>query len=292
MKTHLDCIPCFFKQALDAAQLAGASQKAKKRIVCELAKILPEFPLCASPPEMGRVIYRLVRKVTGKKDPYRKVKEKSNRLALSFYPMLKKKIRHAHDQLLMALELAIAGNIIDYGVKNSLNVNKELKKILNEGNRLAKNGKKVLFRYAAFKRALQKAKTVLFLGDNAGEVVFDKILIEEIKRLDKNKIIIYAVKEEPIINDALLQDAYRAGINQVAEVITNGLDAPGTILRLCSDEFKRIFKKSDMIISKGQGNFESLSKERRPIFFLFMAKCAVVAKDVGCRVGDIILLKN
>ncbi len=292
MKTYLECIPCFFKQALDAARLAKAGPGVKKQIICEVANALQSFPMDASPPEMGMVIYRLVKEHTRKKDPYKKVKDKSNRFALSFYPLLKNKVRRADDSLLTALELAIAGNIIDYGVKNSLDVDKELKKILHEEKKVIKNENRALFCYEEFKRRLSKADSILYLGDNAGETVFDRIFIEEVKRLYARKRIIYAVKEKPVINDSLVRDAYKCGIDKVAEVISNGIDAPGTILRLCSPGFKAIFKKADMVISKGQGNFESLSREKAPISFLFMAKCPVVAEDVGCNIGDIILLNS
>ena len=289
MKTYLDCIPCFFKQALEAARLAKAGPKTQKRILDKLAKSILNFPLTSSPPEMGRVIYGLVRKETGKGDPYKKLKAKSNTLALKLYGRLKKKVSSSRDRLLAALELAIAGNIIDYGAKNSLNVDKELKKILSEEHETIKKENKAIFNYPEFKHALKNAETILYLADNAGETVFDRILIEEIKRLDKNKKIIYAVKEKPIINDALMEDAYRCGINKVASIISNGLDVPGTILSLCSKEFLKFYKEADMIISKGQGNFEALSDAKKPIFFLFMAKCPVIAKDVGCSIGDIIL---
>ncbi|MBL7198412.1 MAG: DUF89 family protein [Candidatus Omnitrophica bacterium] len=292
MKTYLDCIPCFFKQALEAARIAGASQRTQKKILDELAKTLPKFSLNSSPPQMGRVIYGLVRKITRKKDPYKKVKVKSNRLALGLYGKLKNKVSASSDRLLMALELAIAGNIIDYGVKNSLNVDKELKKILSEENKIIKSEKKELFSYPKFSSALKNAETILYLGDNAGEVVFDKVLIEEIRRLDRNKKIIYAVKEEPIINDALAEDAYACGIDEIAEIISSGLDSPGTILSLCSKDFLRIYRNADMVISKGQGNFEALSGAKRPIFFLFMAKCSAMAQHMNCNIGDIILLYN
>ena len=292
MKTYLDCVPCFFNQALEAARIAGASPQVQKIILGELAKALVKFPLSATPPEMGRIIYGIVKEKTRKKDPYSKLKAKSNRLALSFYDKLKAKIENSQDRLLMAIELAIAGNIIDYGVKNSLNVDKELKKILAQESKIIKNENKSLFRYEAFKRALSKARSILYLGDNAGEIVFDKVLIEEIKRYDQDKKVIFAVKEEPIINDALAHDAYYCGMHKVAEVISSGIDAPGTIISLCSNRFKAVFKSADMVISKGQGNFESLSREKGPIFFLFMAKCPVVAKHVGCNIKDIILLKN
>ncbi|MCK4859503.1 MAG: DUF89 family protein [Candidatus Omnitrophica bacterium] len=292
MKTYLDCIPCFFKQALEAARMTGASEKTQKRILNELAKALPNFSLASSPPEMGRVIYGLVRKITKKGDPYISIKKKSNKLALSIYDKLKTKVRCFHDGLLMAVELAIAGNIIDYGVKNSLDVNAEITKILNKEDKSIKKESRAIFDYPGFKTALKKAKTILYLADNAGEVVFDRILIEEIKRLDEEKEIIYAVKEKPIINDALAEDALVCGIEKQAKIISSGSDAPGTVLSLCTKEFLKVYKKADMVISKGQGNFEALSKAKRPIFFLFMAKCPVIAQDVGCKLGDVILFYN
>lgn len=290
METYLDCIPCFFKQALEASRIAGASQKTQKKIFDKLSGSLSRISLSSSPPEMGRIIHGLVREITSQNDPYKKIKDKSNKLALKLYDRLKHKASRSDDRLLTAVELAIAGNIIDYGVKNSLDVNKELNKILNEEKRILKKEDSLLFRFRYFKEVLSKAGNILYLADNAGETVFDRILIEEIKRIDRNKKITYAVKEKPIINDALVEDAYRCGINKIAEVISCGSDAPGTILSLCSEDFLKIYKETDMIISKGQGNFEALSQEKRPIFFLFMAKCPVVAKDVGCNLGDVILL--
>jgi len=127
------------------------------------------------------------------------------------------------------------------------------------------------------------------LGDNAGETVFDRILIEEIRQIDKNKKIYYAVKAQPIINDALFEDARVCGIDSSAEIISSGSDAPGTILEICSKEFLDIYKQADMVISKGQGNFEALSCPGRSVFYLFMAKCSVIARYVGCDIGDIIL---
>ena len=289
MRTYLDCIPCFFKQALEAGKIAGASKVTQKRILDKLAKDFPKFSLSASPPEIGRDIYAIVRKITKKKDPFAKIKAKSNTLALNIYKKLKNKVAHSSDRLLMATELAIAGNIIDYGVKNSLNVDTELARILAEENRSIKQESKVTFDYNSFKRALKKSHTILYLGDNAGETVFDRVLIEEIKRDDKNNNITYAVKKSPVINDALIKDAIDCGIDKSAKIISSGSDAPGTVLSLCKKSFLNLFNKADMVISKGQGNFEALSGSKRPVFFLFMAKCPVVAQHVGCKVGDIIL---
>jgi uncharacterized protein with ATP-grasp and redox domains len=292
MKTYLDCIPCFFKQALEAARLAGASAKTQKRVIDELAKALPEFPLTSSPPEMGRIIYQLINKITRTKDPYLALKDKGNQLALDMEHALRKKINNSHDRLLTATELSILGNIIDYGAKNMLDVEAEMAKILEEENRVKTLADKDNFHYMQFREGLGEARTILYLADNAGEVVFDKILIEEIRRYAGNKKIIYAVKEKPIINDALIDDAYVCGMPEIAGVISCGADAPGTILSLCSRKFLEIYNRAEMIISKGQGNFEALSLEKRPIFFLFMAKCPVIAREVGCNVGEMILIGN
>ncbi|MCF7886854.1 MAG: ARMT1-like domain-containing protein [Candidatus Omnitrophica bacterium] len=290
MKTYLDCIPCFFKQALDAARLAKASEIVQRELLISLSKELEKFSLDSCPPQMGKFIYNKVRDITKKRDPYKKIKEKSNKLTLSVYPKLKDKVKKAKDSLLFSLELAIAGNIIDYGVKHSLDVDKELDNILAKEDQTIKHESKTIFNYPEFKKELDQSKTILYLADNAGEVVFDRILIEEIKKSYPDKEIFYAVKEKPIINDALAEDAYFCGIDRQAKIISSGSDAPGTIFSFCSKYFLDIFKNSDMVISKGQGNFESLSKEAsRDVFFLFMAKCPVVAKDINCQLKDIIL---
>lgn len=292
MKTYLECIPCFFKQALEAAKLSGADEKTQKKILDKIALQLPVFSMASSPPEMAKVIYGIIRDLTGEADPYAKIKEKSNNLALGIYPRLRGKVESSRDRLLAAVELAVAGNIIDYGVKSSLNVKKELDSILAKEDNAIRKESGSIFNYGSFKRALRDARTVLYLADNAGEVVFDRILIEEIKDAYKNKNILYAVKEKPIINDALREDALIAGIDKKATIVSSGLDAPGTVLSLCSKKFLKAFGRADMVISKGQGNFEALSDCKRDIFFLFMAKCQVIARDVKCRLGDVILLHN
>ncbi|KPK97897.1 MAG: hypothetical protein AMJ95_06815 [Omnitrophica WOR_2 bacterium SM23_72] len=290
MKTYLDCIPCFFRQVLEGARTVQASPRQQKRIIDGFARKIPKISLESSPPEIARLGYALLKKISPNKDPYKQIRQKSNRIALRLLNRLRDKVNHSQNRLLTALELAIAGNIIDFGVKNNLKVNEELKRIIAHESKSIH--KKSLFHYEKFKRALKEAKNILYLADNAGEVVFDRVLVEEIKKEYPDKDIYYAVKERPIINDALFEDAKVCGIDKVARIISNGTDAPGTILALCSKEFKQIYKSADMIISKGQGNFESLSQEKRPIFFLFMVKCPVVAEGTGCKMGDIVLFYN
>ncbi|MBU0579685.1 MAG: DUF89 family protein [Candidatus Margulisbacteria bacterium] len=292
MKTYLECIPCFFNQALKAANTAGANDIKKKEILDEIAKIVPKFSLKASPPEMAQIVHRIVRTISGNKDPYRKAKEKSNKLTLAAKDKLRIKIENSNNRLLTAVELAIAGNIIDFGPKSDLDVDSEINRILNEEKQTIKKENKALFQFKEFEKALKKAKTILYLGDNVGETIFDSLLLEEIKQVFPEKDIKYVVRATPIINDALYEDAYKAGIDKYAEIINSGVDSPGTVLSLCSKEFLQKFKQADLIISKGLGNYEALSHEAGPIYFLFMTKCPVIAKHLNCNIGNVILKKG
>jgi uncharacterized protein with ATP-grasp and redox domains len=292
MKTYLDCIPCFFKQALEASRIAGADEELQRQVLEAVAGALPEFPLEASPPEMGRIIYGLVKAYTGSDDPYRRIKEQSNRLALSIYDKAVDILARSNDRLTNAVAMAIAGNIIDFGVSNTLDIGVELERILAAERNTIDTEDRTFFDIDSLRETLAGARSVLYLGDNAGETVFDRILMEEIMRMDETKTIAYAVKERPIINDALEKDAVDCGIDAVAEIVSSGSEAPGTIPALCSAEFMTRFRTADIVISKGQGNFEGLSDVGRPVFFLLMAKCPVIAADIGCQVGDIVLLHH
>jgi len=279
MKTYLECIPCFLRQSLEAAKLAGVDEDAQKKIMDEVSVLLPGFSLNVTPPEIARTVYGIVDKYTGGEDAYKTVKEKSNAMALELYPRLKKVVEGSSDVLLSGLRLAVAGNVIDYGVPRSFDVEKEIEECLEKDF--------AVFDYDHFSAALRAAKNVLYLLDNAGEIVFDKILIEEI-----DKDIICAVRGKPIINDVTMEDARRVGLDKVTTVISSGSDVPGTVVSECSKEFREIYERADLIISKGQGNYETLADEPKPIFFIFKAKCPVVARHMNCAVGDIILKRQ
>jgi len=291
VETYLDCIPCFYKQALVAARKSGADKSEQKRILDEVARIIPEFPLSKPPVEMARSIYGMIRERTGEEDPYREEKRKSNRMAMEIYPDLKRKVEEAPDPLLAAVEMAIAGNVIDYVSRDTLDLSAKLSEIISREEESIKRESSRDFNYDSFRCELDRAGVVLYLADNAGETAFDRILIEEIKRLWEDKEIIYAVKDRPIINDAVMDDALFCGIDKSARVISSGSDVPGTVLAFCSEGFMDIFSEADIIISKGQGNFEALSGTSAPIYFLFLVKCPVIAADAGCSLGDVILRK-
>ena len=290
MRTYPGCIVCFFRQALETAKICGADEKTQNRILIELSKKVPDFSLTSSPPEMGRLVHRLVADITRCKDPYLEIKQESNKFAFSIYSELKERIASSPDPLLEAVEISIVGNIIDYGIHNSDDIAGRVKELLTKEKQAVKAEEEKLFNYPAFKTALEQADNILYLGDNAGEIVFDRLLIEEMKRLYPDKRIIFAVKGGAIINDALMADAEECGITGITQVISNGADAPGTLLSLCSPEFLKAYNQAQLIISKGQGNFESLSSEKKPIFFLLMAKCPVVAAHIGCEIGTYLLL--
>ncbi len=294
MKTYLECIPCFFRQVIETLKICDVDEPTRYQTVLELADKLKTFSLESSPPEIAREIHKILKKTTGDDDLFREIKIKSNNLVLSIYDRLKQKIYSSKDKLLTAVELAIVGNIIDYGVKKTLDVESEISKILDVEHKAIKATDERLFEYKKFKETLINSNVVLYLADNAGEIVFDRLLIELIKSEYPDKKIIFAVKEKPIINDALMKDALDCRIDEVAELISSGSDAPGTVLSLCSDEFIRIYRSADMIISKGQGNFEALTDADRPIFFLCMVKCQVIADDISktiaeCEIGNVIL---
>ena len=276
MKTYLDCFPCFLNQALRAARIATDDEKKIKKVLDEVGMMLVNIPLESTPPESGRLIYHKVSEITGNLDPYREIKRESTKKALSLYPSLKSEVEKSNDRLLTAVRIAIAGNVIDFGPNLDFNLKHDVKEILDKDF--------AIFDYNEFKDRFNEAHEILYIGDNAGECVFDRILIEEMK-----KPVVYVVRDVPIINDATYEDAVQAGIDQVATILSSGTDAPGTILKTCSAEFKKIYDSSEFIISKGQGNYEALSNERHPIFFLLKIKCRVIADDIGVGEGEIIL---
>ncbi|MEA2082075.1 MAG: ARMT1-like domain-containing protein [Elusimicrobiota bacterium] len=289
MRTFLDCIPCFYRQALDASRLAGATEENQKLILDELASVLPGIEMASPPPEIAISIYSIVNRVTGHTDPYKELKNKGTDLALEIYGRMKDMVSSSADPLKIAAELAIAGNIIDYGAQYSFSLEEEIEKILADFSQSSSNGNYAVFDFDDFKKQLGRSESILYLADNAGETVFDRILIETINDIYGGRKVIYAVKEKPVINDAVTGDAVRAGVDSCAEIVSSGSYAPGTLLSVCSPEFLKIFEKADMVISKGQGNFEVLSDVKRSVFFMFRAKCAIVARDIGCRIGDAVL---
>jgi uncharacterized protein with ATP-grasp and redox domains len=276
MKTYLDCIPCFFKQALFAARAAVDDEETIKKVLDRVGTLVAEIPMYNSPPETGLEIYRIVREVTGVDDPFADLKAESIRTALALYPQFKQRVEASEDPLETALGLAIAGNVIDFGANPDVQLEKEIHETLQQEPTINDS--------PMFKERLKSARSTLYVGDNAGETVFDRILIETMATP-----VTYVVRERPIINDATLEDAIESGLDQVADIISSGWDGPGVSLRGGSETFLRHYKHADLVISKGQGNYETLSGEQGPVFYVLKAKCPVIARDLGVQKGDTVI---
>ena len=284
MKTYVDCIPCFLRQALEAARATTDDENIHRQVLNSVASLIPTLSLNITPPEVGQQVYRIVGDITGNKDPFRKMKGQANQLALSLYPRLKKAVADSDDPLLTACKLAIAGNSIDLGPGPSYG---DLNCIVEA----ALASPLSIDDYHEFRDSVNNRQRILYLGDNAGEIVFDRILIEELRQI-KALDIDFVVREKPIINDATLSDAISVGMDKVARIISSGSDAPGTILSQCSPQMLTLYHSADIIIAKGQGNYESLNGEQKNIFFFLKAKCPLVARLLGVSVGDTILKRQ
>jgi len=283
MKIFLDCIACFVRQALDSARLATGDEQIHEKVVREVLSLAADLDMNQSPPVIGQRIHRLIRELIGNSDPYRELKQRFNRLALRLCAELEERLRTSEDPLETAVRLAIAGNIIDLGVKTSI-AESDIEKIIRDCLTADFDGQQV----EGFRNSVSRAGEIMYLADNAGEIVFDRLLIEQ---LPCEKVTV-VVKGRPVINDATMEDAEFAGLTKIVEVIDNGSDAPGTILKSCSQAFRNRFEDADLIIAKGQGNYETLSDVDKNIFFILKAKCPVIARDLGCEVGEMILREN
>jgi uncharacterized protein with ATP-grasp and redox domains len=280
MRIFLDCIPCFVRQALDSARLATDDEQIHEKVVREVLRLAVDLDMSQSPPAIGQKIHQLIRKLIDNTDPYRELKQRFNRLALRLCAELEERVRISEDPLQTAIRLAIAGNIIDFGVKTSIKES-DIEGIVKDCLTADFDNQQM----EGFRNAVGGAEKILYLADNAGEIVFDRLLIEQ---LPAEKVTV-AVKGVPVINDATIEDAEFAGLTEMVEVIDNGSDVPGTILETCSRTFQARFEDADLIVAKGQGNYETLSDADKNIFFILKAKCPVIARDLGCEVGEMIL---
>ena len=280
MRTYLECIPCIIEQTIRIARQMTRDEKERELLLHEVLKTLGGISYNQTPPYLGREAHRVIRHVLDNRDPFLKLKREFNQVAKGLYPSLKDKVNGHPDKFARAVRLAIAGNVIDFGPGHHFELMKTIEEVLGK--------KPAVDHTESLEQDLNEASTVLYLGDNAGETFFDKILIEQMPRLD----VYYAVRGSPVINDATSEDAYYAGLDRVAKVVSNGSDAPGTILEDCSQRFRRLFDRADLVIAKGHGNYETLNEVRgKKLYFLLMVKCKIIARDLGCSVGDFVVKK-
>jgi hypothetical protein len=285
MKVHYECAACFLRQTREALDLATDDESLKMEVTEKVVKLVSEtFRRGAVSNFIGTEVHRTIKNETGNNDPYHKEREISNDIAADFLPQVEK-ILGENNKLKNYVKVAIAGNVIDFG---ALGLEMDMESLI------VKTMKKdpTIDNTEELENELKISKTVLYLADNIGEIVFDKILIEKIKGYDVDVTV--ALKEKPILNDACIGDALKIGLDKVAKLTSTGTDSIGIIEEDVSPEFMELYNKSDMVIAKGLGNYEGLGEmdlKDKPVYCLLNAKCNPVARDIGVNLGDNIVLK-
>jgi hypothetical protein len=285
MKVHYECAACFLRQAREALDLATDDDSLKMDVTEKVTKIVcRNFHPSAASNVIGTEIHRTIKRETKNSDPYSYQRDLCNEIAMKILPKVQK-IVEDKDGLESYLKAAIAGNIIDFG---AMGLDADMESIvthaMNKG--FAVNDSKKL------EEELKRAKTVLYLADNIGEIVFDKLLIKKLHEYDVDVTV--ALKENPILNDACMEDALKIGLDEVAELTTTGTDSVGVIYSDVSPQFRKAFDAADMVIAKGLGNYEGLGEMDlgdKPVFSLLNAKCDPVAREIGVKKGDNVVLK-
>lgn len=254
------------------------------QILHEILPLIPNLDPQGTPAENSTLILWKVNELLGITDPFAKAKKESNELALNLLPQLRERIIQSSDPLYTALQVSVAGNIIDLGIFKDFDVEASIQEALEK--KFAHDD------YPSFKEKLKGAREVMILGDNSGEIAFDKLLAEQLKASGVR--VTYVVKESPILNDATWEDAECVEMKDVATVMSNGSGFLGTVMKTCSEEFRTALKQADLVISKGQANYESLesaSEAGEKTYFLLRAKCEVVAESLRAKLGEMAFKK-
>jgi uncharacterized protein with ATP-grasp and redox domains len=284
MKATPACIPCYLKQALSAAREITSDPEEQRRAVNEASRLLPQLSMDDTPAYNSTLVLWRAQEVLGNDDPFLSKKRHYNDLALGMYSQLKSLVQSSNQPLGTAVRVAAAGNVIDLGIMGGENVD-----LVDAVNEVIAEGFAV-DHCDELERRVSANKRLLYLLDNAGETVFDRVLIEELST--RGPEITAVVKGRAILNDATMEDAQFVGLDQVCRLVSNGSPMVGTDLDSCSEEFRRLFAEADLIVSKGQGNFETLNETSRPILFVLKAKCPEVGRELGVDMGDMVAKLN
>ena len=285
MNISKECYLCIYKQVFKLADKFCENDKCASRILREGARILSKYDINVTPPEIAAEEYGKVSELLGVEDLFEEEKKEAIKEALRFKPMLKLRLLESKNPLYDACKIAVAGNVIDLGVHHEYNLEEEIQKIFEMD--FKKND------FDEFKTNVEDSQSICYLADNAGENVFDELLIETIKEVNPDVKVYYFVRGRPVINDVTIKDLVGLEILELAEVVDTGVPTPGFHLKFANEISKKLFFEADMVISKGMGNFECLFDEcGREVFYLFKVKCEVVARASGAEVGDYMLFKG
>ena len=285
MKISYECGPCFLRQAKEAMDLSTDDENLKMELMEDIFNFLSDnFKLDTNSNSTGSAMHNMIKEKTGCRDPYHKEKIEGNEIALKYLPDVKKIIEQ-DDSLENYVKIAIIGNILDFG---AFTLDDDIESVIKEALQKDLAVKDI----EEFENSLKKHDRVLYLVDNTGEIVFDKLLLAKIREYDLD--ITIAVKSEPILNDACMPEALDAGLDEFGEIVEIGCGTVGYVDSEISDEFREIFDSHEFIISKGMGNYEGLTEidlSTKDIYFLLCAKCNTISRHIGANLHDMMLFK-
>jgi len=275
------CVTCIINQSVKVADAINASDELENFLVSTVTSMSGEFSFTKTPPEIAADVYEKMAFIAQKEDLYDEVKRLSTEKALSFVSPLKLKLQESSDRLLTATKIAVAGNVIDLAAAVEFDLEEELERVFETA--FAHDD------FIKLQTELTKAETVLIIGDNVGEHIFDFMFIQTLKELYPNAIYSYMVRGNPIINDVTMKEAKEAGFDKLCNLVDSGVNTPGFAYSRANIESQKLFESADLVISKGMGNYECMSEShRKNICFLLKVKCEVVASSLNATVGDII----
>lgn len=281
MKMTPECVACIFSQALRVCETLHVDEKTTKEVLDAVGCMIPEWSFEETPPQVASRVYPLIAKILHTDDIYGDFKREATEHARAFLPYIESMIDKSVDMFHASLKAAVAGNVIDLAATERFDLEEEVAKVFETPFAIDDS--------ARLREHLAKARNVLVIGDNAGEHLFDKVMMRRFNTIFPHVRFGYVVRGVPIINDVTVKEASEAGIDEVAEIIDSGVTTPGLDLSQVNETMRKHYEEADLIISKGMGNYESLNdKSTRPTFYLLKVKCHVVASSLGRAVGDII----
>lgn len=286
MKIQEKCLPCIVNQVLKVANIVGLQEKEGllKKVFLYLSEV--DYQATTTPELVGKT-FLLLKQETGNEDPYKETRYKYNAMFLERIPDLEIRINNTENPLLMAIKYAIMGNIIDFNP-----IHNYLLSDMEKGFSHLDEEQLVIDDSQTLMEEIKLANSILYLGDNCGEICLDKIMIKKIKELNPSCHIYFGTRGEAVVNDSIEEDAYFVGIDSYATVVSNGDCSMGTVLSRTTREFQDIYHNADIIIAKGQANYESLSNEKGNVYFLLMTKCEVIANDIGVSEMKMVCMKK
>ena len=279
------CVECIINQSRRVTEAIRADNVLSRRMVERVETLGEQFDFTKSPPEVASYVYEQMAEIAGMDDLYEELKAHATEKAKTFIPQLHQELENSSDKLLTAIKIAVAGNVIDLAAEVTFDLNEEMEKIFETN--FAHDDMDQL------ESALEKASTLLYIGDNVGEHIFDYLCVETLQELYPRLEISYMVRGNPIINDVTMLEAEEAGFDRLCNLVDSGVNTPGFAYERANEASKKLFDESDLVITKGMGNYECLSPSPRTnLCYLLKVKCNVVANSLGQSVGDIICKMN